>query len=152
MKIRIGYEMVFGCTQPTPMILTLNVHSSMAPRLLTPDQIGAFRDRLGLDESTEWDRFQPDSPAGRLCSSVGGDINKDLAVLRVEAPRGSLNPVERGNSGELIVTAGSRVEYLVVGGGGGGRPTMAHAGGRDPDRLPEALDRVPGLVKASLAD
>jgi transglutaminase-like putative cysteine protease len=39
MKIRIGYEMVFGCTQPTPMILTLNVHSSMAPRLLTPDQI-----------------------------------------------------------------------------------------------------------------
>jgi alanyl-tRNA synthetase len=27
----------------------------------------------------------------------------------------------------------------VVGGGGGGRPTMARAGGRDPEKLPEAL-------------
>jgi alanyl-tRNA synthetase len=27
----------------------------------------------------------------------------------------------------------------VVGGGGGGRPTMARAGGRDPDKLPQAL-------------
>lgn len=39
MKLRIGYEMVFGCKQATPMILTLNVHSSRAPFLLTPDQI-----------------------------------------------------------------------------------------------------------------
>lgn len=28
----------------------------------------------------------------------------------------------------------------VVGGGGGGRPDMAQAGGKDPDKLPEALD------------
>jgi S1-C subfamily serine protease len=34
---------------------------------------------------------------------IGGDINKDLAVLRVDAPANSLNPVERGNSDELIV-------------------------------------------------
>lgn len=39
MKIRIGYEMVFACEQPTPMILTLNVHSSRAADLLTPDHI-----------------------------------------------------------------------------------------------------------------
>lgn len=55
MKIRIGYEMIFGCTQPTPMILTLNVHSSQATYLLTPDQIttdppiplSAYRDLYG---------------------------------------------------------------------------------------------------------
>ncbi len=55
MKIRIGYDMVFGCTQLTPMILTLNVHSSQAPFLLTPDQIltdppiplSAYRDLYG---------------------------------------------------------------------------------------------------------
>jgi S1-C subfamily serine protease len=34
---------------------------------------------------------------------VGGDINKDLAVLKGEAPGGSLNPVERGDSDGLIV-------------------------------------------------
>lgn len=39
MKIRIGYEMLYSCAQPTPAILTLNVHSSRASHLLTPDQI-----------------------------------------------------------------------------------------------------------------
>ena len=34
---------------------------------------------------------------------VGGDMFKDLAVLRVDAPRSSLNPVELGNSDELLV-------------------------------------------------
>ncbi len=35
----------------------------------------------------------------------------------------------------------------VIQGGGGGRPEMAQAGGRRPDRLQEALDMAPGLVK-----
>ncbi|MEQ8955575.1 MAG: transglutaminase family protein, partial [Gammaproteobacteria bacterium] len=39
MKIRIGYDLVYTCTQPTPMILTLNVHSSRSQFLLAPDQI-----------------------------------------------------------------------------------------------------------------
>ncbi|MBT8147484.1 MAG: transglutaminase family protein [Gammaproteobacteria bacterium] len=55
MKIRIGYEMVYSCTQQTPIILTLNVHSSQASFLLTPDQImtdppipmSAYRDLYG---------------------------------------------------------------------------------------------------------
>ncbi len=44
--------------------------------------------------------------------------------------------------------AGNIVKVLaqVVGGGGGGRPDMAQAGGRDMAKLDEALARVPGLV------
>jgi alanyl-tRNA synthetase len=38
----------------------------------------------------------------------------------------------------------------VVGGGGGGKPTLAQAGGRDPKRLDEALALVPELVSAAL--
>ena len=38
----------------------------------------------------------------------------------------------------------------VVGGGGGGKPTLAQAGGRDPKRLTEALALVPGLVSTAL--
>ncbi|RKZ15572.1 2-alkenal reductase [bacterium] len=34
---------------------------------------------------------------------VGGDITKDLAVLRVDAPHRDLNPVERGDSSTLLV-------------------------------------------------
>jgi alanyl-tRNA synthetase len=54
--------------------------------------------------------------------------------------------VEQGlQAGSLI-----KVVAQAVGGGGGGRPTMAQAGGRDPDRLPEALALVPSLVRESL--
>lgn len=39
----------------------------------------------------------------------------------------------------------------VVGGGGGGRPDMAQAGGKDPSRLQEALDKVTSVVKLQLS-
>ena len=39
----------------------------------------------------------------------------------------------------------------VMGGGGGGRPDMAQAGGRNAEKLDEALQRVPGLVRESLS-
>jgi alanyl-tRNA synthetase len=43
--------------------------------------------------------------------------------------------VERGANASDIVKAAA----ALVGGGGGGRPSMARAGGRDPERLAEAL-------------
>lgn len=43
--------------------------------LLSGDQIDAFRTSLGLTSDTEWDRFDSESDAGRLCASVGADIN-----------------------------------------------------------------------------
>jgi alanyl-tRNA synthetase len=47
------------------------------------------------------------------------------------------------------VHAGKLVKNVakVVGGGGGGRPDMAQAGGKDASKLSEALDGVPGIVK-----
>ncbi|HEX9921594.1 MAG TPA: alanine--tRNA ligase [Anaerolineae bacterium] len=50
------------------------------------------------------------------------------------------------------VHAGNLVKDVaqVVGGGGGGRPTMAQAGGKDPARLDEALERVETLVGETL--
>jgi alanyl-tRNA synthetase len=38
-----------------------------------------------------------------------------------------------------------------VGGGGGGRPSMARAGGRNPERLSEALDTAREWARATLA-
>ena len=35
----------------------------------------------------------------------------------------------------------------ITGGGGGGRPDMAQAGGKDPSKLGEALDQVPAIVR-----
>jgi alanyl-tRNA synthetase len=44
-----------------------------------------------------------------------------------------------------------REAAALVGGGGGGRPTMARAGGRDPERLPEALARAEQLITSALS-
>ncbi len=44
MKIRAGYEIAYDCPQPTPMILSLSVHPSRIPDLLS------------------WDRMQLDPP------------------------------------------------------------------------------------------
>ncbi|MCZ7669442.1 MAG: DHHA1 domain-containing protein [Chloroflexi bacterium] len=41
-------------------------------------------------------------------------------------------------------------EVARVVGGGGGRPNMAQAGGRDVAKIPEALALVPGLVEKAL--
>ena len=38
----------------------------------------------------------------------------------------------------------------LVGGGGGGRATMARAGGKDAERLPEALAEAERLIRAAL--
>ncbi len=67
--------------------------------------------------------------------------NKPMLVAAVTP-----NLVERGlHAGNLI-----KQVARAVGGGGGGRPTMAQAGGRDPSQLPDALALVPDLVHKAL--
>jgi alanyl-tRNA synthetase len=43
-----------------------------------------------------------------------------------------------------------RQAAAIVGGGGGGKPTMARAGGKDPEKLPEALAEAERLILAAL--
>ncbi len=54
---------------------------------------------------------------------------------------------EQYSAGELVARLARQ-----LGGGGGGRPHLATAGGRYPERLPEVLRRVPELVAASGAE
>ena len=67
--------------------------------LLPLEQIEEFRARLGLDESTEWDRFAPDSDAGRLCRAVGGEINNAPPASRpaLPIPAASRRVVQKGS-------------------------------------------------------
>jgi transglutaminase-like putative cysteine protease len=39
MQIRLGYELIYECVQPTPMILQLNVHFTRVSDLVSPDHI-----------------------------------------------------------------------------------------------------------------
>ncbi len=55
--------------------------------------------------------------------------------------------VERGVKAGDIVKAAAQI----TGGGGGGRPTMAQAGGRHPEKLPEALAAARAQIESLLA-
>jgi transglutaminase-like putative cysteine protease len=37
MEIRVSYELIYECPQPTPMILTLNIHATRAADIIVPD-------------------------------------------------------------------------------------------------------------------
>ena len=55
MRIRVGYELIYECPQPTPMLLMLNVHHSRVGDIVVPDQlttdpplaVHAYRDGFG---------------------------------------------------------------------------------------------------------
>jgi alanyl-tRNA synthetase len=55
--------------------------------------------------------------------------------------------VQKLHAGKLV-----REISALVGGSGGGRPDMAEAGGKEPDKLPEAMARVAGIVKKTLGE
>jgi len=54
-QIRVGFELIYDCPQPTPMILTLNVHYTRVSDLVVPDHLrtdpsvplAAYRDGFG---------------------------------------------------------------------------------------------------------
>jgi alanyl-tRNA synthetase len=121
----VEFERKFDQTQ------TINGISTLAVQLPEADA-----DTLRLMA----DRFRQRYPSGVvvLASSVDG---KPVIIGAVTD-----DLVKRGlHAGDLV----KRVA-LVVGGGGGGRPNLAQAGGKDASKLSEALDQVPGYIKEKL--
>ncbi len=90
-----------------------------------------------LREMTDWLRDKLGSAVIVLGAIMGGKPGFVAAVTP--------DLVERGVKADTLV----REVAAVVGGGGGGRPTLAQAGGTDPQRLGEALSLVPNLVARS---
>ena len=78
------------------------------------------------------DRFRQRYPSGVVVLASAPD-NRPVIIAAVTE-----DLVKRGlSAGDLVKTVAQ-----VVGGGGGGRPTLAQAGGKDAAKLPEALERV----------
>ncbi|MFT5194292.1 MAG: alanyl-tRNA synthetase [Cellvibrionaceae bacterium] len=106
--------------------------------LLTAVVEGADSD--GLRDLT--DRFKDRAGSG---VAVLGAV-KDGRPLLVVAVTNDL--IERGlHAGNII-----REIAKMIGGGGGGRPNLAQAGGKDASKLPEALAAVPNLIENSIKD
>ena len=91
-----------------------------------------------LRQMTDWFR-------DKLGSSVvvlGSVINEKPMLVAAATD----DAIKKGiHAGNLVRDAAK-----IVGGGGGGRPNMAQAGGRHADKLPEALGQVAGWVEEKL--
>jgi transglutaminase-like putative cysteine protease len=76
MQIRAGYRLTYTCQQPTPMLLSLNIHPSRRADLLTP-QVLQFEPALDVWDYT--DSYgnvctRVTAPAGRMTVSTQFDI------------------------------------------------------------------------------
>jgi alanyl-tRNA synthetase len=80
---------------------------------------------------------------GEAVVVLGGAANGKVAL----AASASREAVSRGLSAAAVV----REAAAVVGGGGGGRDDSAQAGGRDPEKLPDALETARRAVDAALS-
>ena len=86
------------------------------------------------------DRFRQRYPSGVVVLASAVD-NRPVIIAAVTD-----DLVKRGlSAGDLVKTVAQ-----VVGGSGGGRPTLAQAGGKDAAKLPEALARVTEYLNAKL--
>jgi alanyl-tRNA synthetase len=88
------------------------------------------------------DRFRQQYSSGIAVLGTVGSDGRPVVVATV-----SEDLLRRGlNAIELVKFVGS-----FLGGGGGGRPTLAQAGGKDPTKLDEALSQVREWVERKIA-
>ena len=109
MKIRIGYELIYDCPQPTPMILTLSVHYTRVSDMIIPDQLitdpsvplTAYRDNYG-----NWcSRIV--APKGLLKLYANGLV-RDNGRPDLVVPQARQTPVEALPDETLLFLLGSR--------------------------------------------
>ena len=109
MKIRIGYELIYDCLQPTPMILTLSVHYTRVSDIVVPDHmvtsppvpLTAYRDSYG-----NWcSRIV--APKGELRLSTDALVN-DTGRPDAIALEARQTPVEALPDEALLFLLGSR--------------------------------------------
>jgi alanyl-tRNA synthetase len=91
-----------------------------------------------LRQMTDWLRDK----LGSSVVAVGAVIDEKPLMVAAVTP----DLIQRGmHAGNLV-----RDAARIMGGGGGGKPNLAQAGGKESAKLPAALDSVAGWVRANL--
>jgi alanyl-tRNA synthetase len=96
-------------------------------------------DMESLREMTDWFRDRVETGVAVLAATSGERVILIVAVTEDLIKQGL-------DAGDLVGKVAK-----VMGGGGGGRPALAQAGGRDISKLPQALAEVPSIIEQSLS-
>ena len=108
-EIRVGYELIYDCPQPTPMMLVLNIHYTRASDILVPDHvktdpsvpIAAYRDSFG-----NWcSRIVAPKGQIRIASMA---VVKDSGEPDVVAPYAQQHSIQDLPEEALVFLLGSR--------------------------------------------
>jgi len=109
MHIRVGYEFIYNCPQPTPMILTVHIHYTRVSDLVVPDHlithpsvpITAYRDAFG-----NWcSRIV--APQGQLRLAAEAVVH-DTGAADIVAASAQQHPVPDLPDETLVFLLGSR--------------------------------------------
>jgi transglutaminase-like putative cysteine protease len=109
LEIRVGYELIYDCPQPTPMMLVLHIHYSRASDIIVPDHVtttpslplSAYRDGFG-----NW--------CTRLVAPAGGLTIASAALVRdsgepdIVAPFAQQHSIQELPEDALVFLLGSR--------------------------------------------
>ena len=80
----------------------------------------------------------------------------DGVVVLISENDGKVNLMAMATDGAIAkgAHAGNLVKEIasLVGGGGGGRPNMAQAGGKNPAGIPDAIAKVAAALEAQIKD
>jgi transglutaminase-like putative cysteine protease len=93
-EIRVSYELIYDCPQPTPMMLALNIHYTRASDILVPDQV----------------KTDPSVPIGAYSDSFGN------LCSRIVAPKGQIRIAGTAvvkDSGEPDIVAASAQQHSI---------------------------------------
>ncbi len=109
MEIKVGYELIYDCPQPTPMMLVLNIHYSRASDIVVPDHlttspsipIAAYRDSFG-----NW-CTRLVAPAGQL-RIASTAVVRDSGAPDIVATSAQQHPIEELPEEALVFLLGSR--------------------------------------------
>ena len=109
MQIRVGYELIYDCPQPTPMALMLNIHHTRANDIVVPDRMVAeplvpmasYRDGFG-----NW-CTRIVAPKGRTRVSADALVN-DTGAPDMIVPQAQQVPVPDLPEETLLFLLGSR--------------------------------------------
>ena len=109
MEIKVGFELIYDCPQPTPMMLVLNVHYSRASDLVVPDHLttnptiplSAYRDGFG-----NW-CTRLVAPPGRL-TIASTAVVRDSGCPEIAPPYAYQHSIEELPEEALVFLLGSR--------------------------------------------
>ena len=108
-QIRVGYDLIYDCPQPTPMVLMLNIHHTRANDIVTPDRmvtepavpVRSYRDGFG-----NW-CTRIVAPAGRLRLTTDAILN-DTGEADPIPVASQQHPVDELPEESIVFLLGSR--------------------------------------------